>query len=283
MFDLIEATPITAGFSSDRKLRAVDRGGRTVLLRICKPGVRETLEACEALLTRAQIAHSELLAVRESETETQALYRWIDGKDLRAYLPQASQAEQYRIGREAGAALRRLHGQHCPETFDWQAHFAAKAARKLAQYESCGLRFAGDEAMIDHIRRTLPLTAGRPLAPLHGDYHVGNLMEEGGSPVVIDYTRLEYGDPLSEFDRLIWDVACSPAFARGRVDGYLAGQPDKPFFALTSLYVCVNMISSIPWAVSRGDEQIELMIALAEQVTQWYDGFTRVTPRWYRA
>ena len=44
----------------------------------------------------------------------------------------------------------------------------------------------------------------------------------------------------------------------------------------------MNQISSLPWAIPRGAEQVEIMRQQARQVRAWYDGpYGLSRPTWY--
>ena len=101
------------------------------------------------------------------------------------------------------------------------------------------------------------------------------------SCVVIDFNRNEYGDPWEEFNRIVWCAQSTPLFATGMVDGYFGGEVPMEFWELLALYICSNTLSSLPWAIPFGEEEIEVMKKLAKDVLEWYDGMTSTVPKWY--
>ena len=79
----------------------------------------------------------------------------------------------------------------------------------------------------------------------------------------------------------MWCAQASPAFARGMVDGYFGGSVPMEFWRLLALYISSNTLSSIPWAIPFGEEEIRKFLAQAEEILGWYEGMTKVVPSWY--
>jgi hypothetical protein len=48
-----------------------------------------------------------------------------------------------------------------------------------------------------------------------------------------------------------------------------------------ALYIASNLLSSIPWAIPFGREQIDIMRKQASNILEWYDGFQTIVPKWY--
>ena len=61
------------------------------------------------------------------------------------------------------------------------------------------------------------------------------------------------------FTYYLWTAAEAPALARGQVDGYFEVAVPAEFWRLLLLYLCVNQISSLPWAVPYGEDQVRVM------------------------
>jgi len=99
--------------------------------------------------------------------------------------------------------------------------------------------------------------------------------------VIIDFDRDDYGDPWEEFNRIVWCAQAAPAFASGMVDGYFGGNVPMDFWKLLALYISSNTLSSLPWAIPFGEEEIQVMRKQAAQVLRWYDNMNRVVPSWY--
>ena len=65
------------------------------------------------------------------------------------------------------------------------------------------------------------------------------------------------------------------------VDGYFDGDVPVEFWKLLALYICSNTLSSLPWAIPYGEEQVRVMEEQAAEVLQWYCGMTCTVPAWY--
>ena len=139
---------------------------------------------------------------------------------------------------------------------DWAERFNRKIDRNIRTHEDCEFRLPFADKMVSYI---------------------------------IDFNRLDYGDPWEEFNRIVWCGAVSGSFASGRINGYFgeSAPPSAPayvpeeFFRLMALYIASNMLSSVPWAVPFGQAEIDTMTAQAREVMDWYDDFRRYVPGWY--
>ena len=107
------------------------------------------------------------------------------------------------------------------------------------------------------------------------------MINESGHIVVVDFDREDYGDPWEEFNRIVWCAQSSPKFATGMVDGYFDGQVPMEFWKLLALYISSNSLSSLPWAIPFGQEEIDVMTKQAADILSWYDGMKKVVPGWY--
>ncbi|MGT2772000.1 hypothetical protein [Streptococcus marimammalium] len=47
--------------------------------------------------------------------------------------------------------------------------------------------------------------------------------------------------------------------------------------------MAVDIISSISWALNRGDQQMVTMQTRADKVLEWYDSFNLLIPRFYQS
>ena len=153
---------------------------------------------------------------------------------------------------------------------------------KIKNYNNCHLKYNNGELFINYLQNNRHLLDDRPNSFQHGDYHIGNFMlDKNNNLVIIDFEGYNYGDPWEEFDRLVWCTEKSPNFAKGMVDGYFNNQVPIVFFKTILLYISNNILSSLPWAVNYGEEQIEIMKNLANNELKFYKNFTTVIPTWY--
>ena len=213
-----------------------------------------------------------------------SLQSWIEGKDAEETLPTLSEDQIYDYGCEAGRILKKLQRIPAPkEIEDWEVFFNRKMDRKITAYKNCELKYENGDKFIEYIEANRHLLRNRPQTYQHGDYHVGNFMiDNEGQLVVIDFNRNDYGDPWEEFNRIVWCVQASPLFATGMVDGYFSGEIPLEFWKLLALYISSNTLSSLPWAIPFGQTEIDVMLAQAKNVLEWYDNMKNPVPNWYR-
>lgn len=149
-------------------------------------------------------------------------------------------------------------------------------------YEDCPLKYEKGNLFIAYLNQSRGLLKNRPISMRHGDYHGGNMVYSvSGHVGIIDFDRFYFGDPWEEFNRIVWDTQSSPAFATGRVDGYFNHEVPEEFFELLAVYIASNILSSLPWAVSFGQEEIETMKKLARENLDAFDEFASKIPKWY--
>ncbi len=279
--------PITKGWSSDKKYKITDGGGTSYLLRISAPETYDAKKTEFEMMCRTAetgIPMCTPIAFGLTDEGVCAVQKWIEGCDLETVLPTMPKEEQYRLGYDAGVYLAKIHTVPSPDGIeDWDVHFNRKIDRKLRMYAECPLKYEGGEAFVNYLENHRHLLADRPQTFHHGDFHVGNMMlDTGGNLVVIDFNRADFGDPWEEFNRIVWSAQCSPVFASGCVDGYFADGVPMLFWRLLALYIASNTLSSLPWAIPFGEDEIATMRRQADEVLLWYDGMRRVVPSWYQ-
>ena len=157
--------------------------------------------------------------------------------------------------------------------------------KKIDSFRKLNENFAEIETFIDFIQSHQSLLKYRPISLCHGDFHVGNMMVnlETKELVIIDFGSLEIGDPIEEFNRMIWNAQLSEEFATGLINGYFNGKniPDD-FWKLMAYYMACDVVGSIPWAVNYGNDQLITMLERAKLVLDWYDDFERIIPKFYK-
>ncbi len=288
--------PIKKGWSSDDKYYVeMDRGaasgaagGQKLLVRISDITDRSRKELeFDALraLDGVPILMSRPIAFGtcNSGRSVFTVLTWIDGVPADEYLPALSPNEQYALGCAAGRTLKALHTIPAPEGQpSWGERFNRKIDRNIRTHASCEFSLPFADAIISYIDSNRHFLEGRPQVFQHGDYHCGNMIvTPEGELGIIDFNRVDYGDPWEEFNRIVWCAAVSGHFASGRINGYFDDEVPDEFFRLMGLYIGSNMLSSVPWAVPFGRSEVDTMIAQAREVMDWYDGYRQYVPRWY--
>jgi len=285
---ITERLPIEKGWSGERKYRAVDSRGERYLLRLSPPERLERKRMEYEYMTRAAklgVAMCVPLETGECGEGVYSIHTWIDGADAEEAIPALPEAQQYRLGRDAGVMLRLLHTIPAPaQTESWAQSFGRKIDRKIAMYAECPLSYEKGQVFLECIERSRHLIAHRPLSFQHGDYHIGNMMlGSDGRLYVIDFDRFDFGDPWEEFNRIAFSARRSQLFATGIMDGYFPEGVPEEFWRLLALYLSSNTLSSLPWAIPYGEEQIAFMQAQAEEILGWYDDMKSIVPSWYRS
>jgi len=280
-----QTEPITKGWSEDKKYCITKTEGAKLLLRVTPIARYETRKSLFELLK--QVAALDIpmcipLDFGACNGGVYSLQSWIYGEDLEVVLPTLSETEQYALGLKSGEILRKIHSIPAPKTQEeWAARFNRKTDRKIETYKNCGVRFDGDEQIINYIHQNRHLLQNRPQCFQHGDYHVGNMMIENGELRIIDFDRYDFGDPWEEFNRIVWCAAASPHFATGLLRGYFDGEPPMEFFKLLAFYIASNTLSSIYWAIPFGQSEIDTMMKQSQDVLDWYDDMNNPVPTWY--
>ena len=287
--NIVNRTPIEKGWSGDQKYCAVTADGTKYLLRISSiDRLERKRREYEKMSEVAQLGIPMCLPVEfgTSEEGAYSIQSWIDGEDAEEKVMAMDVAEQYRYGLDAGRILAKIHTIPAPKDVpSWETRFNAKIDRKIAMYESCELKYeSGGDAFLSYLTENRYLLRGRPQRYQHGDYHIGNMMiDQDGVLTIIDFDRDDFGDPWEEFNRIVWCAQAAPAFASGMVDGYFDNEIPMDFWRLLALYICSNTLSSLPWAIPFGEEEIKVMRKQAAQVLEWYDGMKSVIPTWYHS
>lgn len=279
---------LTLGWSTDKKYIVTDPNGRRLLLRTAKEdqfAVKQREYSFLEALAPLDINASRPVDFGRFDGGVYTIYTWLDGESMEQALPALSESRQYELGVEAGRALRKIHSLPAPDGMEeWSVRMNRKMDRKIRMALDCELEIPGRDRKIAYINAHRHLLNGRPQTMQHGDYHCGNLLlTPDGHVGVIDFNRFDAGDPWEEFNRIVWCAQKSGAFASGRINGYFEDNVPSDFFPLVSMYIFSNQLSSLPWAIPFGQQEIEVMLRQAEEVVSWYDGLTRDVPTWYIA
>jgi len=281
----VSAIPLEKGWSEGEKYCVTNTSGERYLLRITPIERYEARKALFGMQERAAELDVPMCLPVEFGTCAEGVYSlqtWIDGEDLETILPLMTETEQYVLGLKSGEILRKMHTIPAPDTQEeWASRFNRKTNIKIQKYRECGVRFDGDEYIIDYIEKNRELLEGRPQCFQHGDYHVGNIMIEHGEFKIIDFDRYDFGDPWEEFNRIVWSAAASPHFATGQLRGYFGGEPPLEFFKLLAFYISSNTLSSIYWAMPFGKSDLDTMMRQSQDVLRWFDNMKNPVPTWY--
>lgn len=136
--------------------------------------------------------------------------------------------------------------------------------------------------MIRYIEENRELLRGRPQCFQHGDYHIGNMMFQNGELFIIDFGPVRLRRPLGGVQPHRLVRTGKPAFRRGAAGRVLRRGAAMAFFRLLCLYIASNTLSSVPWAIPFGQQEVDTMTTQAQEVLSWFDGMENPVPTWYR-
>ncbi|GKX31141.1 phosphotransferase family protein [Vallitalea longa] len=279
---------VNKGWSNDKKYYIETQNGTRLLLRVSDITQYERRKKEYDIMN--QLDELDILISRpidfgtcNKDQDVYTLLTWINGKDAETVLPSLTDMEKYNLGFETGKILRKIHQIPAPEgQLSWSERFNKKIDRNIRNYESCEIKFQGSDNIIKYINQNRYLLEERKQSLQHGDYHVGNMIVTEHSKIgIIDFNRVDFGDPWEEFNRITWCADISNLFASGRINGYFDNDVPDTFFRLMALYIGSNQLSSIPWAIPFGQTEINVMINQAQNVLKWYDNFQTYIPKWY--
>jgi serine/threonine-protein kinase len=285
----VKIHPITKGFSMDKKYFIENDVGQKMLLRISDithyQSTQQYFEEIKNIATLGFNMSRPLdFGMCANKTCVYSLFTWVEGKDASSILPNLSESRQYEHGITAGNILRKIHTLPAPlKQKSWEVRFEQKIQQKLKNYANCNEKLERDTEIIQFMHENRSYLANRPQVLHHGDFHPGNLIISRDDELgVIDFNRMEFGDPWEEFTRVVFSRRVSLPFTLGQIHGYFNNEVPDLFFRLMVLYIATNTISSIPWAVPYGEEEVDFMRTMADEVLQYYDGFKTYIPRWYQ-
>ena len=200
-----EIDPVQEGFSGDEKFHASGPGGEC-LLRISPADKRERrLREYMAMRALAPLSVNipRALDFGDCEGGVYTLLSWVEGRPSPEILPGLPARGQRAVGRQAGEILRTLHTVPAPLAPDWAEAYGRKMACKVESYRACALHLPELDEFAAYALDSAALLSGRPSTFQHGDYSVANMVLDAAFRLgVIDFDRMDYGDPWEEFSRL---------------------------------------------------------------------------------
>ena len=282
--NFVTKEPINKGWSKDKKYCVTDENGNRYLLRVSDIAEYDKKQSEFNMMKQVSalgVPMCQPIKFGVCDEGVYSIQSWIDGADAEKVILTLSDTE---YGLEAGRILKKIHSIPAPETQeDWEIRFNRKMDYKINKYTECPLKYENGQAFIDYINESLYLLKGRPQTYQHGDYHIGNMMiGRDGKLYIIDFNRNDYGDPWEDIKAITWDVEASQMFASGRINGYFDNDVPEEFWRIFALYISCGILSSLPWAIPFGEEQIQVMVNQAKEVLSWYDNMKNPVPTWYK-
>lgn len=285
----VKIEPVSKGWSLDKKYCIENEIGERMLLRISDiVHYQSKLQEFENMkvLQNLSIKLPRPLDFGKNIDNTHAycLYSWVEGEDAEGVLPTLSKSQQYEYGIEAGKMLRKIHSLGVPISHPaWDQKYSRKIQAKITEYRQCGIKFEHDTEIIRFLQNNIHLLSNRPQVVQHGDFHAGNMViSKEHNLGLIDFNRMDYGDPWEEFNRIIFSWQVSVPFALGQIHGYFNNCVPKLFFRLMAVYIATNAIGSLSWALSFSEQEVKVMLKNTEDIVKFYNGFQTHIPSWYQ-
>lgn len=279
---------INKGWSNDTKYYIEKNDNEKLILRISSIDKYEEKQKeydviCKYSKLGFEMSKPIDFGICNKQQNTYILLTWVYGEDLEIVLPKLKQSEQYRLGREAGSILRKIHNLEVPT---YEIPTETKINKKIAQiqrYINSEVRIAGDEVVLDFINNNINKIWSNPPVYQHGDFHPGNLILTTDRKIgVIDFNRWEIGDPYEEFYKLeSFGTEVSIPYCIGQIDSYFNDEVSDEFWNILAVYVAHASLYSIKWAEKFGQNDIDNMIKICRKSFLHYDNFKRSIPTWY--
>ncbi len=281
---------VKKGWSLEKKFKITLNSGKTRLLRIVDREQTERKQREFKLLSDLKPLNIWMSTPLETGIcnggkSVYTLFTWLEGQDAESLVPRYSPREQYALGEEAGKILKKFHSYEAPnDQRPWDKRYNEKIDRKIIAYQECGEALKGEEAYLGYIEKHRELLKGRPQCFQHGDYHIGNMILNDKRELgIIDFNRFNFGDPWEEFNRITFSAEVSTEFATGMIHGYFPEEVPTKFFKLLKLYIAVNQLAALPWALEYEGGDVDIIKKLSEKTLASYEGFNTCTPNWYRS
>jgi len=281
---------VKKGWSLEKKFKITLDSGETQLLRIVDREQTERKQREFKLLSDLKPLNIWMSTPLETGIcnegkSVYTLFTWLEGQDAEILLPKLSIEEQYALGVQAGEILKKLHSHNAPkDQIAWDKRYNKKIDQKIKAYQECEIDLEGANYYLAYINQERDLLEDRPQTFQHGDYHIGNMILNDKKELgIIDFNRFNFGDPWEEFNRMTFSAEVSGEFATGLINGYFDGNVPMDFFKLMKLYIAVNQISALPWALEYGITDVEIMKDLFQKTLQSYNNYAADIPNWYQS
>jgi serine/threonine-protein kinase len=211
---------------------------------------------------------------------------WIEGESIDFALKKSTgRKNEYYLGEKSGKLLKQLHEIKISSDASriWQQEFSRGLNKAVRKYQNCGIRFDGDDAVIEYLNNKHFLLENRPICLSHGDYDNTNTLihDTSSELIMIDTDTLSLGDPYYEFRFLVKDCYCTPSFSTGFVNGYFSSLPDDLFWELIRFYFCEVCLSSIAYKSKDAPETGRLNRALSCMENYLESFANNHIPSWY--
>ena len=279
---------INKGFSGEDKYLVIDNLNNKYLLRVASIDSYEERKSQYELLKKIEKlninASKPISFGKLNDEKIYTVLTYLEGVDSGEYISTLSNIEAYKLGKEAGKILSKLHTLNVEINSEdkWIDKFKAKMAKKYKALKECNLEIEGIDIVISFVESNYHLMENRPLTFTHGDYHVNNMIANNSEIGIIDFEKNKIADPYDDLKPFIWNVFVSEYFETGLINGYFNDNIPDDFFPVLKMYAAENFISFLPWAYKIGGESLKNAYKINKSTLEWYDNFKLTIPTWYK-
>ncbi|MBU1145231.1 MAG: phosphotransferase [Firmicutes bacterium] len=279
-------TKIEKGWSNDEKYLITTNNNEHLLLRISDAALYQKkkyqFEMLQVLKTKNISCSQPIEFGHLKDGRVYTILSYLEGEDAQIIIPTLSQSQQYNLGREAGSTLQVIHSiPSFKSATDWEERMDRKLEKKMNDLVLFNIDLPYKDLIIHYVNSNRALYKNRKQVFQHGDYHVGNMIIHDGKIGIIDFDKIDSGDPYEEFKCFVWNVYTSTYFMTGMIDGYFDDNVPDDFFPLLKFYVAESLLGHIVWAKKFGEEEIKVAYKALEDIMMWYDYFKLEIPTWY--
>ncbi|PZG39278.1 aminoglycoside phosphotransferase [Listeria ivanovii] len=208
---------------------------------------------------------------------------YLQGKDAESGMDELSNFEQFQAGFSAGEVLQKIHKADIEgPKINWFDFQQEKYFRKLKILKNSMMEISFLQETEDFIEANLFLMRGRESRLQHGDFHPANIiLNQHQFAGVIDFNRLEFGDPLFDLAKIgFFTTNSSITFAKGNILGYLNEEEPAGFWKLFALYTAMHLVFALSWASEKDYRNLGKLIDYAKKAVDSHDNFRKLMPKW---
>ena len=197
------------GWSNDKKYILTTSNNKKLLLRVSdktayddKKTIFEKLKQAAAL--NLNTPHPVDFGLCDDEESVYLLLTWVEGDDALSVLPNMSSSQQYLLGNKVAEVLLKLHGLPVPEDIEpWGSWFRREEVQDRIDFYNDNVRSHEGDLLVKYLLDNQDLLNNRPIAFMHGDCNIGNVIVTPDFEIgLIDFCS-DYGDPWWEFDQAL--------------------------------------------------------------------------------
>ena len=214
------------------------------------------------------------------------LMEWVPGISMDILLGTIPEYLQYKKGIAAGRLIKKIHELDYHKVCE-PKHLPTKERVKYAvarfdMIESTDQPTYKGSAFRDYLLKTYSNYSEKNICLLHGDYHVGNIIEGKNEVLwVIDWTYNLIGDPIEDFARIFVSANKSPEFAKGQIDGYFGGNPPLDFWHRLKMYAALQQLEILSFPLGKLKDGKTIQEHQHELVYEQYQGMLSIIPLFY--